>query len=458
MQSYLSIRMKVRAMRKRFTTEPHPQEGRFLNVLVGSTASDALKLLGSGDLVGITSVVADVHLGGNLDLGVLGDELGRDGHALDDLDAGGDDGVVLHVGHTDELVDLGDAQPVERVGHHCLEARVGDAGHVAGAVEVLRGTVTALGTLAHVVHEVLGDLSEGAALLAEVDHHTAATLLGSADALLNGVGQVRSAGADIGTEHVGAVALVVDSHGEGNALIGDGVGVTPDVNGEATDGGKEQLDVRAGQQLGVHHVGLLEQGLAQGLLGALESLSNTGKVPHGLDGSLGDHRLSVGLEDLAIGDESAQTDSFLHLREIDVGLGDGNGGANIVTLLEVWLENGGHHVAPRIDGHKLLRILPTGERTEIICGGGHLQVGNVVGVQLARGNSKGSVNAVATAVGANSIALASVLHGSDHRTSNGRIGVTPVHGDRVGTKLSIVGGQGDVIQVGLLRLFDLLVS
>lgn len=54
--------------------------------------------------------------------------------------------------------------------------------------------------------DLLGDLAEGATLLAEVNDETNATALRTTDALLDGVNQVRLTCADIGAEDVGTVA------------------------------------------------------------------------------------------------------------------------------------------------------------------------------------------------------------------------------------------------------------
>mmetsp|Transcript_27087 Transcript_27087/g.59906 ORF Transcript_27087/g.59906 Transcript_27087/m.59906 type:complete len:378 (+) Transcript_27087:182-1315(+) len=357
-----------------------------LHVLVRRPPRHLGQVLLGGDGVHVPAVVAHKHLGGDLHLRVLGDQLGGDGHTVDDLDAGVHDGVVFHITHRDKIVDLGDAQPVQRVRHHGLETRVCDAGHVAGAVEVLGGGVPALSPLAHVVHEVLGDLAEGPALFAEVHAHTAAAPLCGADALLDGVRQVGSAGADVGPEHVGAVALVVHAHGKLHLLVRDCVRVAPDVDGESANGGQEKLDVGARQQLGVHHVGFLEQSLAQGLLRAAEALRHAGQEPYRLDGGLGHHGLAVSLQDLAVRRDAPHAQGILHLGEVDVRLGDCDGGADVVSLVEVGPEGGVHQVPPGINRHDLFGVFPAPKGPEVVRGGGHLQVRYVVRVELAGGH------------------------------------------------------------------------
>ena len=54
--------------------------------------------------------------------------------------------------------------------------------------------------------DVLGHLAEGTTLLAEVDDETNPSALGTTNALLNGVGEVRFTCADVGAEDVRTVA------------------------------------------------------------------------------------------------------------------------------------------------------------------------------------------------------------------------------------------------------------
>ena len=158
--------------------------------------------------------VAGGHLGVDLDPRVGRDQVVGDVDPLADLDARAGDGVVLHVAHRDQAVDLADAQPVQHVGHQLLEAHVLHAGHAFGAGEVLVGRVAALLALARVVDQELGHLAERAALLAGVGDQADAAALRALDAFLDRVREVRPAGADVGAEHVGAVALVVHARGQ----------------------------------------------------------------------------------------------------------------------------------------------------------------------------------------------------------------------------------------------------
>ena len=62
---------------------------------------------------------------------------------------------------------------------------------------------------------------------------SSATFLRGLDALVDGVGQVGPAGADVRAKHVRAVALVVHPHGQRDGLVGDRLGVSPHVDCQA---------------------------------------------------------------------------------------------------------------------------------------------------------------------------------------------------------------------------------
>ena len=66
--------------------------------------------------------------------------------------------------------------------------------------------------LAGVVDQELGHFAQRAAFFAVVGDQARAAVLGLQHRLLDAVGQVGAAGADVGAEHVGAVAFVVNPH------------------------------------------------------------------------------------------------------------------------------------------------------------------------------------------------------------------------------------------------------
>ena len=94
---------------------------------------------------------------------------------------------------------------------------------------LLFGLVAALLALAHVVHEILRDLAEGPTFLSKIHHDARAAALRRLDALLDGMGQVRSTRADVAPKHIGAITLVVDAYRELHIFVFDLAGVAPDV-------------------------------------------------------------------------------------------------------------------------------------------------------------------------------------------------------------------------------------
>mmetsp|Transcript_35767 Transcript_35767/g.90178 ORF Transcript_35767/g.90178 Transcript_35767/m.90178 type:complete len:261 (-) Transcript_35767:1077-1859(-) len=153
-------------------------------------------------LLVVGDVVSSIHLGINLDVRIGRYKLVGDGHPLHHLDAACHNGIVLHVTHRNQLVDLGDAEPVEGVWHQLLKPHVLHTRHARGAVKVGLRAVPPLLPLAGVVDEKLGHLPERAPLLAEVDNDSHAPRLRRSDAFLDAVGEVGAARADVGPKDV----------------------------------------------------------------------------------------------------------------------------------------------------------------------------------------------------------------------------------------------------------------
>lgn len=116
-----------------------------------------------------------------------------------------------------------------------------------------------LAALPSVIHKILGHFAKGSAFLAEVDDDATTTFLGLFDSLLHAEDEVGSACANIGTEDITTIALVVDAESKSDVRIRHFRRVTEDVYREATDGGKEELDVGACDEFGIGATGLFEQ-------------------------------------------------------------------------------------------------------------------------------------------------------------------------------------------------------
>ena len=189
---------------------------------------------------------------------------------------------------------------MQHVRHQLLEARVLHAGDAFGALEIGRRLVAALLALAGVVDEELGHLAERAALLAVVDDEAGAAFLRLLHAFLDAVDEVGPAGADVGAEHVGAVAFVVHAAGERALRIGERGGVAEDIERDAADRRQEHLQVGARDEFREHAAGLLEQGAAQLALADAEALGDAGQVPDRIDGDLGDRDVARLVHDDAV--------------------------------------------------------------------------------------------------------------------------------------------------------------
>src|SRR5690606_10927476 len=98
---------------------------------------------------------------------------------------------------------------LKRVGHQLLKAHILYAGHALRAVEIFSSGVAVFVTLPGVVHQKFRNFSERAAFLSKVNDETGAAFLRRFDGLFNSMNQIWPAGADVGSENVGAVALVV---------------------------------------------------------------------------------------------------------------------------------------------------------------------------------------------------------------------------------------------------------
>src|SRR5580692_9571382 len=103
---------------------------------------------------------------------------------------------------------------MQHIGHELLETRVLYARDALGAREIGGRLVTAGLALAGVVDQKLGHFTECPPFLAVIDNESGATTLGPADAFLDAMREIRTAGADVRTEDVRSVALVVNPTGQ----------------------------------------------------------------------------------------------------------------------------------------------------------------------------------------------------------------------------------------------------
>src|SRR4051812_17873000 len=108
----------------------------------------------------------------HLDLCVLRNQVFGNRNAVFDFDATVNDGVVLHVAHRMEIVNLLDAKKAQAIGHELLETRVLSSRHAFGTVEISRRRVAARLAFARIVDQKLSDLAERPSLLTVVSDQT----------------------------------------------------------------------------------------------------------------------------------------------------------------------------------------------------------------------------------------------------------------------------------------------
>ena len=290
---------------------------------------DVLKIFGLGRL---RRVVAGGLLGGDFDMRVGRHQFVGNRNPLDDLDALAHQRVVLHVAHRNEAVDPANAKPMQHVRHELLEARVLHTGDAFGALEVGRRGVAAFLALARVINQELGDLAERAAFLAIVNDDAELALLGGARALLNAVDQIRPAGADVGAEHVRAIALVVHAAGDLGARIGqlrdiaEQIGVMPPIggrntrmSGRVTSSGK--MPAVCSNRLRRSCVSVVPK-----------PLRDAGQIPDRIDRDLDDRKAAVGMDGVAVRLQPAGGQRIAHLDQIEPRARDRNGRPDVEAL------------------------------------------------------------------------------------------------------------------------------
>ena len=255
-----------------------------------------------------------------------------DRHALDDFDALAGQRIVLHVAHGNEAVDPLQAEPVHDIRHQLLESGVLHAGDAFGALEILGRGIAAFLTLAGVIDQKLRDLAERAAFLAVVDDDAEPAGLACARAFLDAVNQIGTAGADIRTKHVGAVAFVMHAAGYPGGMIRQFADVAEQIGRRAADRRQKDLQIRPGHQFRKHAGGLLEQLPAQIVLGGFEARRQAGQVPDRVDRNLDHGDASIRMHDLAILLEPSGFDRGLQLGQIEAGARDGNTRADVDAL------------------------------------------------------------------------------------------------------------------------------
>ncbi|MNL14672.1 hypothetical protein D3C87_1356240 [compost metagenome] len=256
--------------------------------------------------------------------------------------------------------------------------------------------------------------------------------------------QIGPARADIGPEDIRSIAFVVHAAGHAGLRLAQLGHIAEEIERHATDGRQEDLEIRPRHEFREHAAGLLEQAAPQDAFLDIEAPRQPRQVPDRVHGSLGHAHIAIGIEDLAIGHQTAGGNGRRQLRHIDMGARDGNGRADVHAGGDAVCEDGGDEVAPGVERHDLVRIAPLGMGPD---GLGRRRVGQIRtmrALQAARGHRQRAIDRIGPGVGADHIAARGVREAGDDRSTLGRRGGAPV--DRLGRLVAArVRGQDDVI-------------
>ena len=399
-------------------------------------------LRGSGAL---RRVVAGGLLGIHLHARVRGNEVVRNRHLLDHGDALGRERVVLHVAHRRPAVDARDAEPMEDVGHELLEAHVLHAGHAFGALEVRRRAIAADLALPCVVDEELRHLAERAAFLAVVDDEPHAALLRHLDADLDAVREIGPARADVGAEHVRAVALVVHAAGDLGGGAAQRADVAEEIERHAADRRQEHVQIGPRDELRKHASRLLEQHAPQLPLGDVEAPRDARQMPDRIDRRLRHAHVAVVVQDRSVRNEAPGRDGVLQLRHVDPRLGDRDRRPQVDARGELRGKRRRDHVAPRIERHDLVRIGPLRMRSDHFRRRRVREVRPMVAVEPSGGDRERAIERVGARVRADRVALRGIGEARHDRPALRRARGAPFERRRLSRRApERVGGQYDV--------------
>jgi len=111
-----------------------------------------------------------------------------------------------------------------------------------------------------------------------------------------------------------------------------------------------------------------------------------------------------------------------------------NGWTNVPSLLQPISITFGRHVSKRIHSPHFLGIGPGRIRSYGKDWTGQSQIGNIVGIEFTGSHRQAGIDTIRSLVCANSITLSTMSDGTNDRTSNGWIGVSPTNGNGIDTK------------------------
>ncbi len=271
-------------------------------------------------------------------------------------------------------------------------------------------------------------------------------------ALLDAVNEIRPAGADVGAEHVGAVALVVHAAGERAALVPHAARIAEDVERDAADRRQEHREVRTRDQLRIHAAGLLEQRAAQRVFLHAETFRDAGQIPDRLDRRLGDRDLAGVLHDRAVDFQPSGRNSLIQLRNGQPCLGDRDAWADVGAFGDLLAEILRNAMAPGIERHDAARFRPLRKRPDVDHRRGVGQIRPRDRAERAGGYGKRAIERVGAAVRTDRVAVDARVHRADHRAALARRGRAPADREARGDACAArMRGEADMRAAVLLR-------
>ena len=185
-----------------------------------------------------------------------------------------------------------------------------------------------------------------------------------ARAFLDAVNQIGTAGADIRTEHVGAVAFVMHAAGYLGGVVRQFGDVAEQIGCRAADRRQKDLQIGPCHQFRKHACGLLEQLPAQIVLGGGEALRQAGQIPDRVDRNLDHGDAAILVHDLAILLEPSGFDRGLQFGQIETGACDGDTRTDVDALSDLAREVFRGEMSPWIERDDPLRLGPLRKRPD----------------------------------------------------------------------------------------------
>lgn len=120
--------------------------------------------------------------------------------------------------------------------------------------------------LTGIIDQIFRDFTECSSFLSEIYDHTTATLLSFLHSFFDSKNQVRTTGANVGTEHITTVTFVMDAQSKLDIRVGHLCGVAEDIHCQPSNWRQEDFDVSSGNEFWKRSTGDLKECTPQSAL------------------------------------------------------------------------------------------------------------------------------------------------------------------------------------------------